>query len=326
MSLSSNGLSGLPQFYPANTHLIVPQVSFGGVTNGASISYDSRFPIFEGDNRGSFSDTFSMAFARHLVKAGFNYEFNNTQQSFASTCYAICIAFGTNASNPLNSNYAFSNAVLGNFLTYQQSNRRTFHGGVNWVTEAFVQDSWKPSRRLTLELGVRASSAHPYTLNTPIVGYPEDLADNGHKEEGASYVPARFDKAKQVRLYVPAIVNGTRVALDPVTGQSQPAALIGFIVQGSGDPFNGLVTQTDPTAKNGWRNPPARSGSRGWDSPTTCSATARRPSAEDSASHGAVAPRRPVRSRTTSPARRRSVTDRRCSTATCPRSARRPGS
>jgi hypothetical protein len=142
VSLNENGLGALPQFYPAaNARQIVPQVSFGGVTNGASISYDSRFPIFEGDNRGLFSATVSVAFAKHLVKVGFVYEYDNTQQSFASACYAICIAFGSSSTNPLNSNYAFANAVLGNFLTYQQSNRRTFHGGINWIMEALRQDS-----------------------------------------------------------------------------------------------------------------------------------------------------------------------------------------
>lgn len=257
VSLSKNGLSALPQFYPeANTRQLVPQVSFGGVTNGVSISYDSRFPIREGDNRGSFSDTLSVAFARHLIKTGFVYEYDNTQQSFASTCYAICIAFGTSATNPLNSNYAFANAALGNFLTYQQSNRRTFHGGVDWIMEGFAQDSWKPNGKLTLELGVRASTARPYTLNTPIVGYPEDLADNGGRREGASFFVDRFDKSRQVRLYVPAIVGGTRVGFDPVTNQSVSASLIGFVVPGSGDPFNGLVTDKDPTAATGWRDPP----------------------------------------------------------------------
>ena len=67
-------------------------------------------------------------------------------------------------------------------------------------------------------------------MNKPIVGYPADLADNGGRKEGASFVQDRFDKTKQVRLYGPAIINGTRVGFDPVTGQSVSASLIGFIV------------------------------------------------------------------------------------------------
>ena len=39
---------------------------------------------------------------------------------------------------------------------------------------------------------------------------------------------------------VPPIVNGTRVAQDPVTGQTLPAALIGRIVPNSGSLTNGI--------------------------------------------------------------------------------------
>src|SRR5206468_7314557 len=40
----------------------------------------------------------------------------------------------------------------------------------------------------------------------------------------------------------PAIVNGTRVAFDPATGQSQNAVFIGAYVPGTGDPNNGMVS------------------------------------------------------------------------------------
>ncbi len=254
LSLAGNGLAGLPQLYPGtNIHNLVPQVSFGGVTNGANVAYDARLPIREGDNRGSFTDTLTWAGAKHLVKAGFVYEYDNTSQSFAAACFAVCLAFGTSSTNPLNSNHAFANAALGNFLTYQQPNRRTAHGGVNDVEEGFIQDSWTPVRRVTLQLGLRVSSAHQYRVNTPFYGYPEDLADNGGRKEGSSFVLDRFDKARQVRLFRPATINGTRSGFDAVSGLVVPASLIGFIVPGSGDPFNGLVTLDDPLGAMGWR-------------------------------------------------------------------------
>ena len=196
-------------------------MSFGGVTNGVLIGYDSRYPLNEGDNRAIFTDTLTWTTARHLVKAGFSLRVpTDTQQSFASPCFAVCLAFGTSSTNPLNSNYAFANALLGNFLTYQQSSSRTAHGGVNTVEEAFVQDSWRPVRGLTLEVGVRVSSAHPYRVNTPFLGYPEDLAANGGKKQGSSFVPERFAPASQVRLFTPAIVNGTRSGYDAATARS----------------------------------------------------------------------------------------------------------
>lgn len=256
LSLGGNGLTGLPQLYPgSNLHGVLPQLSFGGVPNAVNIGYDSRYPINEGDNRAILTNTLTWTTARHLVKAGFAFEYDNTQQSFASSCFAVCLNFGTSSTNPLNSNYAFANALLGNFLTYQQSSSRTAHGAVNDIEEGFVQDSWKPLRGLTLELGVRVSSAHPYRVGTPFVGTREDLDANDGAKQGSSFVLDRFDTAQQVRLFTPAIVNGARMGFDPTTGQVVPAALIGFVVPNSGDPFNGLVTQQDPLAASSWRAP-----------------------------------------------------------------------
>jgi hypothetical protein len=48
-------------------------------------------------------------------------------------------------------------------------------------------------------------------------------------------------------------VNGTRVAFDPVTGQSLNAIYIGAYVPGSGDEANGMVKETDPGVPGGFR-------------------------------------------------------------------------
>jgi hypothetical protein len=257
VSLNKWGMAGLPQLYSgANVHTIIPSVTFGGITNGANIGYDGRFPINAGDIRRIVSDNLSWAAAKHLVKTGFVYEYDYNSEGLNGNCYSVCLAFGTDSNNPLNSNYAFANALLGNFLSYSQSNARIFRGGRNSLQEAFVQDSWKPMRRLTLELGLRVSSAHPYQLDTLRFGDSIDVTDYAGKKVGASFVLSRFDKARQIRLYTPTLVSGSRVGIDQITGQVVPAALIGAIVPNSGDVFNGLVTQDDPMAATGWRNPP----------------------------------------------------------------------
>jgi len=58
-------------------------------------------------------------------------------------------------------------------------------------------------------------------------------------------VPAAFDPKQQVTLYRPTLVNGARLALNPLTGQIAPAALIGAIVSGSGNISNGTITPAD---------------------------------------------------------------------------------
>jgi hypothetical protein len=258
VSRARHGLNGLPQLYPdANFAGIVPQVSFGGVPSAASMSFDARFPIHAGDIRRAVSNTLSWVKAKHLVKGGLYYESNYNSEGLNGPCYSGCLAFGTDANNPNNSNYAFANALLGNFLSYSQSSSRVFRGGRNYVLEGFIQDTWKPLPRLTLDLGVRISSASPWRLDTLRYGTPADVADSKARGKvGGAFVPDRWDPAGQPRLFEPALVNGRRVGLDQATGQIVPAALIGAIVPGSGDAFNGIVAQNDPMAETGWRQMP----------------------------------------------------------------------
>jgi Carboxypeptidase regulatory-like domain/TonB-dependent Receptor Plug Domain len=249
---------GLPQIYPdANPFGIFPQASFGGVPSAGTITFDSRFPINAGDVRRAVSDTLSWATSKHLVKTGVYYEWNYNSEGLNGGCYSGCFAFGTDTNNPNNSGYAYANAMLGNFLSYSQSNRRVFRGGVNSILEGFVQDSWRPRQDLTLEIGLRISSAKPWKLDTLRYGWAEDVASSeAMGRVGGSFVLDRFDLSRQPRLFRPVLVNGQRVGLDQVTGQVVPAALIGAIVPGSGDVFNGLVTEDDPLAGTGFRDVP----------------------------------------------------------------------
>src|SRR5204863_5985383 len=50
-----------------------------------------------------------------------------------------------------------------------------------------------------------------------------------------------FSASSQPLLYRPSIVNGVRVGQDPRTGRTVPAVLIGALVPGAGNPYNGMV-------------------------------------------------------------------------------------
>jgi hypothetical protein len=58
---------------------------------------------------------------------------------------------------------------------------------------------------------------------------------------------ARYDITKAPLLYQPVMVGKTRIALNPLTGQTTYAALIGGYVPGSGNTANGMVTSRDPS-------------------------------------------------------------------------------
>ena len=248
---STKGLAGLRQLYPeANPDKYLPVLSFGGVVGAPTVGYDNRWPINAGDTRWSIANNVTWTRGQHSLKAGGYYEFNLSDEGISANCFTGCYDFTADSNNPRDSGYAFSNAALGNFRSYSESSKRNFRGGQNYTAEFFVQDSWKVSRRLTFELGLRLSLFSPWTLQPG--------------QEGAAWVKERFDPSKAVRLFRPALdAANRRVGQNPVTGQIVPAVLIGAIVPGIGDPFNGMVLGTDKGVPPGWQNrPPLQPGPR----------------------------------------------------------------
>ena len=51
----------------------------------------------------------------------------------------------------------------------------------------------------------------------------------------------KYNPAQAVQFYQPVLVGGTRQSLNPFTGATGPAALIGAIIPGIGDINNGMV-------------------------------------------------------------------------------------
>jgi hypothetical protein len=121
-----------------------------------------------------------------------------------------------------------------------RSTARAEYQPVNKVLEWYVQDNWRTTRKLTLDYGVR---------------FTYDLPAYQKEDFGGNFDPAAYNRAQQGVLYVPARnAAGTRVAMDPRTGQQFPAAYIGFFVPGSGDPFTGSYKAGDPRYPRGFFN------------------------------------------------------------------------
>ena len=67
---------------------------------------------------------------------------------------------------PADTQDGFANAYLGNFNTYSEGQRVV--GDFCYTTvEAFLQDNWRVSRRLTLDLGMRFAHDSPFNDVTP---------------------------------------------------------------------------------------------------------------------------------------------------------------
>ena len=225
----------LGQLYPKSNPLnLIPSMTFGSITNVATVQYDGRFPMRDSADTWSVSDGISKVWRNHLFKAGLQAEHVHYlfEQSGTNNNFAGTFDFATNSSNPLNTGYGYSNALLGYFNKYTESTNRSQYSPVTPILEWYAQDSWKVTRRLTLDLGVRFTA-----------GLPQYAANN----LAATFVPAYYNRAKAPLLYQPAFDSAKRrVALDPRTGQLLPTVYIGQIIPGTGDPRNGIVVAGDP--------------------------------------------------------------------------------
>lgn len=135
--------------------------------------------------------------------------------------------FSRNVNNPFDTDHAFSNALIGSFNSYTESTSRPDATYRFWIMEWYVQDTWKATRRLTLDIGLRFYH-HPPTvdLDRHLVDFNTSLYDP--KKGPAIYTPGRN-------------AAGQRAAVNPLTGAFSPETLIGRFVPGSGDPANGTA-------------------------------------------------------------------------------------
>jgi hypothetical protein len=219
----------LPQFYPQfNPYNMIPWASFGGVPSAASINIDSRYPKQGADTAFTFSYGLSKVWSTHTAKTGLYAErlrgFLGHRGTFPGE-----FSFARDVNNPNDANWAYANAVLGNFTSYSESDARNGtqlrRGQVEW----YVQDTWRVTRRFTLDYGMRFTTV-----------VPPWSADG----KAANWVPALYDPAQRVRFFEPAKnAQGVRVARNPLTGEFLPLVYLGAMVPGSGNPFNGTVLE-----------------------------------------------------------------------------------
>jgi len=218
----------LPQWYPQLNPLnLIPWATFGGITNAASFTWDSRFPTKSDDTIFDFTNNVTKIVGVHTLKAGVYYERVRYYSGARGTNWGQ-FDFSSDTSNPLDTGYAYSNALLGVFRSYQESNTRVETNGRGNTLDWFLQDSWRATRRLTLDLGMRFSWYTPYS----------DTHD-----QDSSFEPNLYNPAQAPRLYYPTLVSGKRVGIDPATGAIVPALLIGAFVPNTGNTANGMVRE-----------------------------------------------------------------------------------
>jgi Carboxypeptidase regulatory-like domain/TonB-dependent Receptor Plug Domain len=236
----------LGQYYPSNNPLdLIPAISFGGVPNAASVAFDGRTFLDDSGHGWTIADGLTKIWRNHSFKVGFYVEtvFTIQKHHTGGPAASGTFSFAKDVNNPRDSNYAYANTLLGNFDSYTEVTNTVDYAPYQAIFEWYAQDSWKISKRLTLEYGARFTHAPPYQWK-----------DN----EASNLALQRYNPADAPALYFPALNSqGQRVAVDPATGVFYPAVYIGLIVPGTGNLANGAVRAGDHSYPSGFQNLPA---------------------------------------------------------------------
>jgi len=231
----------LPQFSPQlNTLGIIPKITFGVGTTGVTspdFTWDDRIGSTAYDWLTSIRESVTIARGRHSLKAGGHFEFMVNKEARGGA-WAGQFTFSNSSTNPLNTNFGFSNAVLGVYSQYTETDKYRSTGNRQWWSEWYGQDTWQASARITFDYGLRFLFYSPYWR-------PDGQV--------ANFDPSRYDPSKAPRIYMPAIVDGVKVAYDPITRQSTNVTYVGTYVPGTGDEANGMIKETDPGVPPGFR-------------------------------------------------------------------------
>ena len=196
--------------------------------------------------RASWADDLSITKGRHNIKAGVYIEFNHKTEP-GSTNYLGNYNFGNDSSNPLDTTNGYANMLLGNFSTYTELTARVDKAVRHWQNDAYIQDNWRATDRLTLDYGVRFQhSGSDYEVNNNHSGFFTD----------------QWAANQAARVYTLTCTTGVagnqpcatanQRTIDPASpGVFFPAAFNGNIVPGSGNQINGVSTDGIAGAKPG---------------------------------------------------------------------------
>src|SRR5579883_1368562 len=220
------------QLYPgSNDYNLVPAATFG-VSKAANPAYTARFPLQGVENTFNWSGSLTRIAGPHTLKVGIYPERWLAMKGKNASAFAGSMNFSQDSSNPIDTGYAYSNALLGSLDQYTESSNRYPMYEYNTTVEWFVQDTWKVNHKLTVDAGLRWGWGTPW---------------HGPVYEEAAFVPFTFNPQQVVKLIQPALVNGKRAGLDPFTGAILPATTIGAIAPESANPINGIVVRSkDP--------------------------------------------------------------------------------
>ncbi len=224
----ANAKINIPMLFPnADPIGLVPNFTFGGVSGwqGANGNQPTRFAGLPYANRNpvyNITDNVTKLRGNHTMKFGIYYEYAvKSENPFRALNGNI--DFSRDTANPGDTRYPFANALLGNFRSFSQTSASLLPEYPYTQVEWYAQDSWKVTRKLTINYGLRMAWLQP-------------LYDKGNQMANFSF--ADYNNAQRVQLAADgSIVNGIGNRFN------------GMVVSGSGAPrglINGRGVQWQP--------------------------------------------------------------------------------
>jgi hypothetical protein len=217
----------IPQFFPgSNPYDFIPNATFGGVSDAPALSIDARFPYFGRNNVWVYTDNYSQISGAHRLKLGVYLEQSAVNEANGSS-FNGTFGFDRDPNNPLDTGYAFSNALIGSVDSYTESNGHPGGHVHDLRLEWYAQDTWKATQRFTVDAGIRLYWFRPsFNAFGPT----------------AVFDPSLYNASAQPPLIEPYIdpATGAREGRDPATGQILPAVRIGTFSTAAGTPFQGM--------------------------------------------------------------------------------------
>ncbi len=249
------GLSAIPVLFPGAVQLdLPPQFVYGGrIANAPNIGSNNA-PFYNFNTTRDWSVNLSKVAGSHNFKfGGFWQNSFKPQSSFANNNGQY--NFSDNASNPFDSQFGFANAATGVYNTFNQASAYVIGKYRYNNIEAYAQDNWKLTSKLTLDYGMRFYWIQPQ--------FDEDL-------QASNFLPSRFNSSNASALFRPVCVGNAnpcsgdnRRAVDPrliVPGFVPSAAntlasvFIGRLVPNSGVLTNGVLQAGAGLEKGVYRN------------------------------------------------------------------------
>lgn len=153
--LYKNGVSQIPSFgnFNSTEAALIFNPGGGWATTGAKYHYATKY-------MPSLSDTMSKVWGTHTFKAGLFWEYIRNAEPLSNSTNGTMIFAPSNAFTYGN---LYADMVTGNISgEYDETNYNPHDDTAYNTYEAFVQDSWKFNKRLTLDLGVRFTHFQPW--------------------------------------------------------------------------------------------------------------------------------------------------------------------